>query len=129
MTGFVGEHRNVYEVEPIWRSLRRRTTATRPERPIRRRARAAGGGIVRWKRKCAVFGTRTAKSMVSARLWKQLLREGWQVARCTVERLMHRLGLRGVIRDKGGGRPGTAVPVGPGKPAAPCQPAQCAVGQ
>ncbi|WP_425512605.1 IS3 family transposase [Xanthomonas arboricola] len=34
------------------------------------------------------------------KLWKQLLREGWQVARCTVERLMRRLGLRGVIRGK-----------------------------
>jgi len=35
------------------------------------------------------------------KVWKQLLREGWQVARCTVERLMRRLGLRGVIRGKG----------------------------
>lgn len=34
------------------------------------------------------------------KVWKQLLREGWQVARCTVERLMRRLGLRGVIRGK-----------------------------
>ncbi|AUI90341.1 hypothetical protein BVV10_09445 [Xanthomonas oryzae pv. oryzae] len=33
------------------------------------------------------------------KVWKQLLREGWQVARCTVERL-RRLGLRGVIRGK-----------------------------
>ncbi len=34
------------------------------------------------------------------KVWKQLLREGWQVARCTVERLMRQLGLRGVIRGK-----------------------------
>lgn len=33
------------------------------------------------------------------KVWKQLLRESWQVARCTVERL-RRLGLRGVIRGK-----------------------------
>jgi len=30
------------------------------------------------------------------KVWRQLLREGWEVARCTVERLMRRLGLRGV---------------------------------
>ena len=35
------------------------------------------------------------------KIWRQLGREGMQVARCTVERLMRRLGLRGVIRGKG----------------------------
>ena len=34
------------------------------------------------------------------KVWKQLRREGIAVARCTVERLMRRLGLRGVCRDK-----------------------------
>jgi putative transposase len=34
------------------------------------------------------------------KVWKQLNREGIGVARCTVERLMNRLGLRGVIRGK-----------------------------
>jgi putative transposase len=34
------------------------------------------------------------------KVWKQLGREGMTVARCTVERLMHRLGLRGVVRGK-----------------------------
>jgi len=34
------------------------------------------------------------------KVWKQLNREGIVVARCTVERLMRRLGLRGVIRGK-----------------------------
>jgi transposase InsO family protein len=35
------------------------------------------------------------------KIWKQLNREGIKVARCTVERLMRRLGIRGVIRGKG----------------------------
>ncbi len=34
------------------------------------------------------------------KVWRQLLREGIEVARCTVERLMRNLGLRGVVRGK-----------------------------
>jgi putative transposase len=34
------------------------------------------------------------------KVWRQLLRERFDVARCTVERLMRRNGLRGVIRGK-----------------------------
>ena len=34
------------------------------------------------------------------KVWRQLAREGTVVARCTVERLMRRLGLRGVMRGK-----------------------------
>lgn len=34
------------------------------------------------------------------KVWRQLLREGFSVARCTVERLMKTIGLRGVLRGK-----------------------------
>jgi transposase InsO family protein len=34
------------------------------------------------------------------KVWKQMNREGEAVARCTVERLMRRLGLQGVKRGK-----------------------------
>lgn len=34
------------------------------------------------------------------KVWRQLAREGTAVARCTVERLMRRMGLRGVVRGK-----------------------------
>jgi putative transposase len=34
------------------------------------------------------------------KVWKQLHREGKPVARCTVARLMRRLGLRGIVRGK-----------------------------
>lgn len=47
------------------------------------------------------------------KVWRQLQREGIQVARCTVERLMRHLGLRGVTRGK---VPRTTF----GKPAALC---------
>ena len=39
-----------------------------------------------------VYGVRKA--------WRQLQREGFDVARCTVERLMREMGLQGVIRGK-----------------------------
>jgi putative transposase len=47
------------------------------------------------------------------KVWRQLNREGIRVARCTVERLMKRLGLEGVRRGK---VVRTTVP----DPAAPC---------
>lgn len=34
------------------------------------------------------------------KVWWQLLREGFGVARCTVERLMRQMGLKGAIRGK-----------------------------
>ena len=34
------------------------------------------------------------------KVWRQLKREGITVARCTVERLMRALGLKGVVRGK-----------------------------
>lgn len=36
----------------------------------------------------------------AVKVWRQLAREGTVVARCTVERLMRRLGLQGVMRGK-----------------------------
>jgi transposase InsO family protein len=34
------------------------------------------------------------------KVWRQLLREGVKVARCTVARLMKAMGLKGVVRGK-----------------------------
>jgi putative transposase len=45
-----------------------------------------------WKANMQVYGAR--------KVWRQLAREGTAVARCTVERLMRRQGLRGVMRGK-----------------------------
>ena len=48
---------------------------------------------------CRVF--REHLSVYGAdKVWAQLKREGFRVARCTVERLMREIGLRGVIRGK-----------------------------
>ncbi len=40
----------------------------------------------------AVYGVR--------KVWRQMMREGFPVARCTIERLMRDMGLQGVIRGK-----------------------------
>ena len=34
------------------------------------------------------------------KVWRKMMREGFVIARCTVERLMHEIGLAGVIRGK-----------------------------
>ena len=45
-----------------------------------------------WDENFQVYGVR--------KVWRQLRREGMEVARCTVARLMRQLGLRGVTRGK-----------------------------
>ncbi len=45
-----------------------------------------------WRVNLQVYGAK--------KVWHQLKREGWSVARCTVERLMRQLDLRGVSRGK-----------------------------
>ena len=52
-----------------------------------------------WDDNFRVYGVR--------KVWRQLKREGFDVARCTVERLMKAMGLQGVIRGK---RVRTTVP-------------------
>jgi putative transposase len=116
MTGFVADHRDAYGVEPICRVLqiapstyyshaaREADPEQRPDRWWRDRALEVEVRRV-WDENKQVYGAH--------KVWKELLREGWQVARCTVERLMRRLGLRGVIRGK-------AVTTTVSDPARPC---------
>jgi len=103
MTAFIDEHRHVYGVEPICRVLpiapstyyahraRQATPDLQPERWWRDQALCAEVRRV-WDENMQVYGVR--------KVWKQLRREGWPVARCTVARLMKRLGLTGVVRGK-----------------------------
>ncbi len=103
MKAFIDEHRGAYGVEPIckvmqiapssyWLHAQRRD---QPElRPVRaQRDEQLVGRIEQvWQANLQVYGAR--------KVWRQLHREGVPVARCTVERLMRRQGLRGVIRGK-----------------------------
>lgn len=45
-----------------------------------------------WEENFRVYGVR--------KVWRQLRREGTDVARCTVERLMRQMGLQGIVRGK-----------------------------
>ena len=45
-----------------------------------------------WDQNFKVYGVR--------KVWRQMRREGFDVARCTVERLMRQLGIQGVVRGK-----------------------------
>lgn len=75
-----------------------RRHAAQVREPHRRCARAKRDALLLpeiervWEGNLQVYG--------ADKVWKQLGREGMVVARCTVERLMRRRGLRGVVRGK-----------------------------
>ena len=103
MIAFIDDHRGAYGVEPICKvlpiapSTYRERMAQRRD-PTRlsaraRRDRALKPEIARvFAENFAVYGAR--------KVWRQMRRERFEVARCTVERLMAELGLQGVIRGK-----------------------------
>ncbi len=93
---FIQGHRQRWGVEPICRVLQvapssyyaaiRRSAAARAPRDA-----TLQEAIRRvWTQQRQVYG--------ADKVWAQLNREGVRVARCTVERLMRNLGLRGVVR-------------------------------
>lgn len=103
MKAFIDEHRAVYGVEPICKVLPIAPStyylhAARQADPSRRSARTLLDERLReqiqqvWNDHFQVYGAR--------KVWRQLRREGVNVARCTVERLMRLKGLQGVVRGK-----------------------------
>ena len=115
MNAFVDGHRERFGVEPICKVLQvapsayRRTVARRRDPALcserARRDRVLAGEIDRvWNANLKVYGAR--------KVWRQLRREGVEVARCTVERLMRQHGLKGALRGKGikRTRPDTSAP-------------------
>ncbi|WP_415205973.1 IS3 family transposase [Rudaea sp.] len=103
MIAFIDDHRAIHGVEPICRVLpiapsTYRRHARERRHPDRRSARAR-----RDEDLCQAIRRVFAENLQvygARKVWRQLLREGVRVARCTVERLMRRLGLQGVIRGK-----------------------------
>ena len=103
MIAFIDEHRGDYGVEPICRvlpiapSTYREHVAQRRD-PSRMSARARRDQALKpevlrvFSENFGVYGAR--------KVWRQMKREGFDIARCTVERLMGDLGLQGVIRGK-----------------------------
>jgi transposase InsO family protein len=103
MVSFLDENRETYGVEPICRELpiapstyyEQKARRIRPERrpPRLRRDDVLREEIRRvWEENLRVYGAR--------KVWRQMNREGFRVARCTVERLMRQMGLRGAVRGR-----------------------------
>lgn len=110
MVRFIDDHRAGYGVESICRFLEIAPSTYYAAKavqadPTRRSARAQRDDVLRGEIQ-RVYAAQ--KQLYGARkVAKQLGREGVRVARCTVERLMRELGLRGVVR---GARIRTTVP-------------------
>lgn len=103
MISFIDEHRPVLGVEPICKVLpiapstyydtvAKRTDVDRLSVRARRDARLKIEIRRVFDANYRVYGVR--------KVWRQLRREGFDVARCTVARLMKVMGLQGVIRGK-----------------------------
>ena len=103
MIAFIDAHRGDYGVEPICRVLpiapstyhdhavKQRDPSRLP--PRAQRDLALKPEILRvHAENFGVYGVR--------KVWRQMRREVFEIARCTVERLMRELGLQGVIRGK-----------------------------
>ena len=98
MIAYIDGHKDRYGVEPICQLLpiapssyyqaTRRSPSARALRDTELRAEIARVHDEHF----GVYGAR--------KVWRQLGREGIAVARCTVERLMRELGLRGAVRGK-----------------------------
>ena len=103
MAKFVDEHRDEYGVESICTALPIAPSTyyehrARQRDPELRSARAKRDDELSvdvrrvWQENFRVYGAK--------KVWRQLNREEIGVARCTVERLMRKMGLRGAVRGK-----------------------------
>jgi len=103
MRDFTDQHRDTFGVEPICKVLQiapsgYRRHAAQKRNPALRCARAQRDAVLLpqvehvWQANLQVYG--------ADKVWHQLNRDGVQVARCTVERLMKQEGLHGVRRGK-----------------------------
>jgi len=110
MIQFIEDHRTDHGVEPICRVLPIAPAtfydnlAKRAE-PSRLSARAVRDAELKpeiervFEENLSVYGVR--------KVWHQMRREGFDIARCTVARLMNDIGIEGVIRGK---KPKTTIP-------------------
>ena len=103
MITFIDDNRGSYGVEPICKLLPIAPSTyyshvVKRQDPSRMSARAQRDILLKpevarvFDENFGVYGVR--------KVWRQMKREGYDIARCTVERLMHDMGLAGVIRGK-----------------------------
>jgi hypothetical protein len=103
MIAFIDDHRGAHGVEPICKVLpiapsTYHAHVAKRRDPAKLSARARQDAVLKievrrvFDQNYRVYGVR--------KVWRQLKREGFDVARCTVSRLMRDMGLQGVIRGK-----------------------------
>jgi putative transposase len=103
MIAFIDDHRGAHGVEPICKVLpiapstyHAHVAKRRDPAKLSARARQDAALQIEVRRvfdeNFRVYGVR--------KIWRQLKREGFDVARCTVSRLMRDMGLQGIIRGK-----------------------------
>jgi putative transposase len=103
MIAFIDEHREAYGVEPICRVIK-----IAPSTYYARVARRANPGTAPPRVKRDAVLRREIQRIYEQnfrvygvlKVWHQLKREGYDVARCTVARLMREMGLQGAVRGK-----------------------------
>ncbi len=96
MSAYIDQHKERFGVEPICRTL-----GVAPSTYYAARARQPSARAIRDDALTVVIARvhRDNYGVYGAdKVWAQLRREGLLVARCTVERLMRRAGLRGAVR-------------------------------
>jgi transposase InsO family protein len=103
MIAFIDDHRGVHGVEPICKvlpiapstyhdHLAKRADPSRLSARARRDAELSVQIRRVFDENFGVYGVR--------KVWRQMRREGFDVARCTVARLMKAMGIEGIIRGK-----------------------------
>ena len=103
MIAFIDEHRAIFGVEPICRVLR-----IAPSTYYARALIARDPSLASDRMKQDIKDSEAIKRIFDAsdsrygarKVWRALRREGVNIARCTVERLMKTMGLQGVVRGK-----------------------------
>ncbi|MFB4283526.1 IS3 family transposase [Nonomuraea sp. MTCD27] len=111
IVAFIDAHRKEFGVEPICQVLDLAPATyyaarNRPRSARERRDEQLSAEIIRlWNDNFEVYGVR--------KMWKALNRQGVAVARCTVARLMRRLGLSGAVRGDHKRRTTIAEPLCP----------------
>ena len=103
MTGFIEKNRAVFGVGPICRVLAIAPSTYYARAAIGRDPDLASDRAKRDEKDSReierVFGA-SRRRYGARKVWHTLRREGYDIARCTVERLMKTMGLQGVVRGK-----------------------------
>lgn len=97
---FIHLHKDVFGVEPVCRVLAAHGLQIAPSTYYAARSRPASARAVRDEQlKAEIIRAWTANYQVygAQKMWRELNRQHITTAQCTVERLMHELGLRGAV--------------------------------